>query len=64
MTVLPVGRLAKVRGEVGSAALKGYLFALFAEVAAREGPFLLRDVVRDDQGDRFWAAAQRAVRAG
>jgi len=64
VTVLPTGRLAQASCEVGSLALKGYLFARFAQVAAQEGPGLLRELVQDDSGDAFWQAVQRALAAG
>ena len=64
VTVLPTGRLAQANCEVGSIALKGYLFARFAQVAAREGQSLLQDLMVDDSGDAFWQAVQRGLAAG
>ncbi len=64
VTVLPTGRLAQASCEVGSIALKGYLFARFAQVAAREGAELLQSLIADDSGEVFWQAVQRAVAAG
>lgn len=63
VTVLPTGRLAAASCEVGSLALKGYLFARFAQVAAQEGLGLLREIQNDQSGDVFWQAVQRAVAA-
>ena len=64
VTVLPSGRLAQASCEVGSIALKGYLFARFAQVAAHEGTALLQRLMADDSGDVFWQAVQRALAAG
>ncbi len=64
VTVLPTGRLAQASCEVGSIALKGYLFARFAQVAAREGAQLLQRLMADDSGEVFWQAVQRARAAG
>ncbi len=64
VTVLPTGRLAQANCEVGSIALKGYLFARFAQVVAREGPSLLQDLMGDETGDVFWQAVQRAQVTG
>ncbi len=63
VTVLPTGRLARASCAVGSVALKGYLFARFAQVAAREGPGCLRRLMADDSGEVFWQAVQKAVGA-
>ncbi len=64
VTVLPTGRLAQASCEVGSMALKGYLFSRFAQVATREGVELLQRLMADDSGDVFWQAVQRALAAG
>ena len=64
VTVLPTGRLAQASCEVGSIALKGYLFARFTQVAAQEGIGLLQRLMADDSGEVFWQAVQRARAAG
>jgi hypothetical protein len=64
VTVLPTGRLAQASCEVGALALKGYLFARLAQVAAQEGASLLWQIIGDDSGDVFWQAVQRALAAG
>ena len=63
VTVLPTGRLARASCAVGAVALKGYLFARFAQVAAREGADCLRQIMTDDGGEVFWQAVRQAVGA-